>query len=89
MSEAARKAALKLTVSSPQDDTFASERNFIARAIDAAADEKYEPLVKAAQLKRSVIMYDVPNFSGEWVAIPRSDFDLLREALRQIEREKK
>ena len=60
-----------------------------AKLIDAAADEKYEPLVKAAQLKRSVIMYDVPNFSGEWVAIPRSDFDLLREALRQIEREKK
>ena len=38
-------------------------------------------LVEAASLKRNVIIHDEHGFEGEWVAVPREDFDLLRAAI--------
>jgi hypothetical protein len=37
-------------------------------------------IAAAAQLRRNTVV-NLPNFKGEWVAVPREDFDALREAL--------
>ena len=47
-----------------------------------AERERSERLREAAQLKRNTIIHDSPDFDGEWVAVPREDFDALRVALR-------
>ena len=38
-------------------------------------------LIEAAKLGRNIIIYDNPQFEGEWVAVPREDFDALRTAV--------
>lgn len=37
-------------------------------------------LVEAGALTRNVIIWDEHGFRGEWIAIPREDFDKLRMA---------
>ena len=59
----------------------------VATIIDAAADQKYKPLVGAAGLKRNTAIHDNPDFVGEWTAIPTEDFDALREALQRAKGE--
>ena len=43
----------------------------------AAAPEMYEK----GQFKRNVIIHDNPEFEGEWIAVPREDFDAFRATL--------
>jgi hypothetical protein len=38
-------------------------------------------LTKAATLRRNALIHDNQDFVGEWIAIPRADFDRLRAAL--------
>jgi len=38
-------------------------------------------LREAGQFKRNAIIYDDPKFDGEWIAIPRVDFDAFKAAL--------
>jgi len=43
-----------------------------------------DALLEAARLRRNVLIYDdedTGRFRGEWVAVPREDFDALRDAL--------
>lgn len=47
-----------------------------ARLIAAAPE-----LLEAGRLRRSVIIHDNPDFEGEWVAVPREDFQALRTAI--------
>lgn len=45
-------------------------------------------VVAAAQLPRNVAIHDedtARRFKGEWVAVPRKDFDALRAALARLE----
>jgi hypothetical protein len=41
----------------------------------------YAALMKAAELKRNVIIKDADPFKGRWVAIPEKDFNKLRALL--------
>ena len=43
----------------------------------AAAPEMYDK----GQFKRNVIIRDNPAFEGEWVAVPREDFDAFKAVL--------
>ena len=43
----------------------------------AAAPDMY----KKGQFKRNVIIHDNPEFEGEWIAIPREDFDAFKAAI--------
>ena len=58
-----------------------------ADIIDAAADQKFKPLVEVAALDRNVIIEDELGFVGKWVAIPAEDFDALRQALQRVKGE--
>jgi hypothetical protein len=42
--------------------------------LHAAAPE----LLEAAQLKRNTLIQEASGFEGEWVAVPREDFEKLR-----------
>jgi hypothetical protein len=42
---------------------------------------RHAALVKAAQLRRNVLIHDEIGFDGEWIAVPREDFLALRAAL--------
>ena len=51
-----------------------------ARLIAAAPE-----LLEAARLGRNVIIHNNPQFEGEWVAVPREDFDRLRAIVDKAE----
>ena len=40
-----------------------------------------ESLLKAGQFKRNTIIHDNPEFEGDWIAVPRKDFDAFRTTL--------
>ena len=47
--------------------------------------KRLQDLVDAADLRRNVIIHDNSDFvDGEWIAIPKEDFDALRSALRSL-----
>ena len=41
--------------------------------------KEFNRLAKAANLRRSVIIHDDPKFEGEWIAIPKEDFDTVQD----------
>jgi hypothetical protein len=52
----------------------------------AALLERHRRMVKAAELKRNVIILQGRSravFTGEWIAIPKDDFDALKAALAE------
>ena len=50
--------------------------------------KEFNRLAKAANLRRSVIIHDDPKFEGEWIAIPKEDFDALRKVLESFRKQK-
>jgi hypothetical protein len=47
---------------------------------------KIARFLKAMRFKRNVIIHDnAPRFEGDWIAVPREDFDELRNALADID----
>jgi hypothetical protein len=68
----------------PLDTESEFDRGF-GRGWDASA-ARYTELVRLAELKRNVILWEGkhPGFVGTWVAIPERDFDLLRAALQHL-----
>ena len=48
---------------------------------------KLEPVKKAGQFKRNTCIHDNPDFEGEWIAVPREDFDAFKAALALFEEE--
>jgi len=44
-----------------------------------------EALAKAAQLRRNTTIRNDKHFAGQWVAIPKEDFDALRTAREALE----
>lgn len=67
------------------------EAKRVAQAIEASYEKDgaaYDAMVKrvadlaaAATFKRNTIIHNDPRFKGEWVAVPREDFDRLRALL--------
>ncbi|KKM96680.1 hypothetical protein LCGC14_1175500, partial [marine sediment metagenome] len=47
---------------------------------------KIARFLKATRFKRNVIIHDnSPRFEGDWIAVPREDFDEFRNALADID----
>lgn len=73
------------------EEAIAYERELWANQPYAPADAeraRHAALVEAARLPRNVLIYDGQSsdyFKGEWVAVPRADFDVLRAALDRSE----
>jgi hypothetical protein len=56
-----------------------------AVALCVSQSEELLRIRKAADLKRNVLIWPgrAPEFAGEWVAIPKEDFEKLRAALER------
>ena len=72
-----------------KNDGWADPRGRLARCDDERrallGDADGLLLVKdRAALRRAVIIHDNPDFVGRWVAVPKQDFDALREALAAL-----
>lgn len=56
-------------------------KNMMALIVPMATVAAASGVLEAAQLKRNALIQDEHGFEGAWVAIPREDFDKLRDAV--------
>jgi hypothetical protein len=65
-------------------DPLGPDAKLIVTSVNARP--KVEELVKAGQFKRNAIIHDEsPKFIGEWIAVPREDFQRFCETLLEVE----
>jgi hypothetical protein len=57
------------------EDSLADLLDYVRKEGRIAGEAKLARVVEAAALHRNTIMHDAPDFVGDWVAVPREDFD--------------